>query len=37
MGKKRTRKPYEKDPYFKQWFVGLSPRTKKNYTEEYNK
>jgi len=37
MSKKITPKPYEKDKYFKQWLIGLSPRTKKNYREEYGK
>jgi hypothetical protein len=35
MSKKKIPKPYESDPYFQQWLVGLSERTKKNYTEEF--
>jgi hypothetical protein len=27
-------KPYQKDEFFKKWLVGLSERTKKNYTNE---
>ena len=29
-------KPYEKDGFFKKWLVGLSPRTKENYSNEFN-
>jgi hypothetical protein len=29
-------KPYEKDEFFKKWLVGLSPRTKKNYSNEFH-
>ena len=31
--KKRIEKPYEKDEFFKKWLVGLSDRTKENYTQ----
>jgi integrase len=34
--KKILDKPYEKDEYFKKWLVGLSPRTKKNYSNEFH-
>src|SRR3990170_1609674 len=34
--KKILDKPYEQDEYFKKWLVGLSPRTKENYTSEYH-
>jgi integrase len=34
--KKRIEKPYEKDSFFKKWLVGLSERTKENYTNEFN-
>ena len=34
--KNKVERPYEKDEYFKKWLVGLSPRTKKNYAEEFN-
>jgi len=34
--KKILDKPYEKDEYFKKWLVGLSPRTKENYSNEYH-
>ena len=33
MSKKET-KPYEKDEFFKKWLVGLSERTKENYTNK---
>ena len=29
-------KPYEKDEFFRKWLVGLSPRTKKNYSNEFH-
>jgi hypothetical protein len=31
--KKRIEKPYEQDEFFKRWLVGLSDRTKENYTQ----
>jgi integrase len=31
--KKRIEKPYEQDQFFKRWLVGLSDRTKENYTQ----
>ncbi len=31
---KKSVKPYEKDEFFKKWLVGLSERTKKNYTNQ---
>ena len=31
--KKKIEKPYEQDEFFKKWLVGLSDRTKENYTE----
>jgi hypothetical protein len=31
--KKILDKPYEKDEFFKKWLVGLSERTKKNYSK----
>jgi hypothetical protein len=34
--KKILDKPYEKDEFFKKWLVGLSPRTKKNYSNEFH-
>jgi hypothetical protein len=34
--KKRIEKPYEQDRFFKKWLVGLSERTKENYTNEFN-
>jgi integrase len=34
--KKVLDKPYEKDEFFKKWLVGLSPRTKKNYGNEFH-
>jgi hypothetical protein len=34
--KKILDKPYEKDEYFKKWLVGLSPRTKENYSNEFH-
>src|SRR3990170_2544937 len=34
--KKILDKPYEQDEFFKKWLVGLSPRTKENYTTEYH-
>ena len=34
--KKRIEKPYEQDSFFKKWLVGLSERTKENYTNEFN-
>jgi integrase len=34
--KKILDKPYEKDEFFKKWLVGLSPRTKKNYGNEFH-
>ncbi|MEM3377533.1 MAG: tyrosine-type recombinase/integrase [Candidatus Bathyarchaeia archaeon] len=27
---------YEQDEYFKKWLIGLSPKTKKNYTQDYH-
>jgi hypothetical protein len=33
--KKVLDKPYDKDEFFKKWLVGLSPRTKKNYSNEF--
>ncbi|HEX9862040.1 MAG TPA: hypothetical protein VGB11_02010, partial [Candidatus Bathyarchaeia archaeon] len=34
--KKILDKPYEQDEFFKKWLVGLSPRTKKNYSNEFH-
>jgi len=34
--KKILDKPYEQDEFFKKWLIGLSPRTKENYTTEYH-
>jgi integrase len=34
--KKVLDKPYEKDEFFKKWLVGLSPRTKENYSNEFH-
>jgi len=34
--KRKVERPYEKDEFFEKWLVGLSPRTKKNYAEEFN-
>jgi hypothetical protein len=34
--KKVLNKPCEKDEFFKKWLVGLSPRTKKNYSNEFH-
>jgi len=34
--KKILDRPYEKDEFFKKWLVGLSPRTKKNYSNEFH-
>ena len=34
--KSKIERPYEKDKYFQKWLVGLSERTKKNYTEEFD-
>jgi hypothetical protein len=34
--KQKIERPYEKDKYFQKWLVGLSERTKKNYTEEFD-
>ena len=34
--KKILDKPYEKDEFFKKWLVGLSERTKKNYSNEFH-
>jgi hypothetical protein len=34
--KKILNKPYEKDEFFKKWLVGLSPRTKENYSNEFH-
>ena len=34
--KKILEKPYEQDEYFKKWLVGLSPRTKENYSLEFH-
>ena len=34
--KKILDKPYEEDEFFKKWLVGLSPRTKKNYGNEFH-
>jgi hypothetical protein len=31
---KKESKPYEKDEFFKKWLVGLSERTKENYTNK---
>ena len=31
---KKISKPYEKDEFFKKWLVGLSERTKENYTNQ---
>ena len=31
---KKESKPYEKDEFFKKWLVGLSERTKENYTNQ---
>ena len=33
--KKKIVRPYEKDKFFKKWLVGLSERTKENYTQEF--
>jgi hypothetical protein len=35
MKKKSIEKPYEQDEYFKKWLVGLSPRTKENYSDDF--
>ena len=32
--KKKAVQAYEQDEYYKKWLVGLSPRTKENYTSE---
>lgn len=32
--KKILDRAYEQDEYFKKWLVGLSPRTKENYSRE---
>lgn len=32
---KKGERSYEKDKYFQTWLVGLSERTKTNYTEEF--
>lgn len=34
--KKVLDKPYEKDEFFKKWLVGLSERTKENYSNEFH-
>lgn len=34
--KKILDKPYEKDEFFKKWLVGLSERTKENYSNEFH-
>ena len=34
--KKILDKPYEKDEFFKKWLVGLSERTKKNYSNDFH-
>ena len=34
--KKILDKPYEKDEFFKKWLVGLSARTKENYSNEFH-
>jgi hypothetical protein len=34
--KKILERPYEKDEYFKKWLVGLSERTKENYSKEFH-
>ena len=31
----KVERPYEKDKYFQKWLVGLSDRTKENYTQEF--
>ncbi len=31
---KKSVKPYEKDEFFRKWLVGLSERTKENYTNQ---
>jgi len=33
--KKKIVRPYEKDKFFKKWLVGLSERTKENYSAEF--
>ena len=34
--KKILDKPYLKDEFFKKWLVGLSTRTKENYSNEFH-
>ena len=34
--KKILDKPYENDEFFRKWLVGLSPRTKENYSLEFH-
>jgi hypothetical protein len=34
--KKKVERPHEKDNFFKKWLVGLSERTKENYTQEFD-
>jgi len=34
--KKILDRPYEKDEFFKKWLVGLSPRTKENYSNDFH-
>jgi hypothetical protein len=34
--KSKIERPYEKDKYFQKWLVGLSERTKENYTQEFD-
>jgi hypothetical protein len=34
--KQKIERPYEKDKFFKKWLVGLSERTKENYTQEFD-
>jgi 23S rRNA A2030 N6-methylase RlmJ len=34
--KKVLDKPYERDEFFRKWLVGLSERTKKNYSNEFH-
>lgn len=31
----KTNKDFEQDQYFKAWLIGLSPRTKKNYSNDF--
>jgi hypothetical protein len=33
--KKIINRAFEQDEYFKKWLIGLSPRTKENYSNEF--